>query len=102
LGQIRKLLGRPRFKSFAMARTLTFWRQTMLEPPHAPIAVSTASPIAKVNNPAIVAAIATVLVWIAKQYFKLEIPADVAIAGVGALSFIVAYYTPLKRREISP
>jgi hypothetical protein len=74
----------------------------MLEPPpHAPIDIATSAPIAKVNNPAIVAMIATVLVWVAKQYFKLEIPADVAIAGVGALSFIVAYLTPLKRREIS-
>jgi hypothetical protein len=74
----------------------------MLEPPpHASIDAATNKPIAKVNNPAIVAAIATVLVWIAKQYFKLEIPADVAIAGVGALSFLVAYFTPLKRREIS-
>jgi hypothetical protein len=74
----------------------------MLEPPpHAPIDVATSAPIAKVNNPAIVAAIATVLVWIAKTYWHTEIPADVAIAGVGVLSFIVAYYTPLKRREIS-
>ena len=67
-------------------------------PPHAPINLGSA-PIAKVNNPAIVAAVATVIAWVAKQYFETEIPADVAVAGVGALSFLVAYYTPLKRRE---
>lgn len=73
----------------------------MLEPPpHAPIDVATASPIAKVTNPAIVASVATVLAWAAKQYFHTEIPADVAISGVGVVCFLVAYFTPLKRREV--
>jgi hypothetical protein len=73
----------------------------MLEPPpHASVETASNRPIAKVANPAWVASVATVLVWVAQKYLKLDIPADVAIAGVGALSFLVAYYTPLKRREI--
>lgn len=74
----------------------------MLEPPpHAPIDAASSAPIAKVGNPAIVAAVATVIAWVAKQYFHTEIPADVAIAGVGVLSFIVAYLTPIRYREIN-
>lgn len=72
----------------------------MLEPPpHAPINLGS-TPIAKVGNPAIVASVATVLAWVAKQYFETEIPADVAIAGVGVACFLVAYFTPIKRREV--
>lgn len=75
----------------------------MLEPPpHVSLDAATSAPIAKVTNPAIVASIATVLVWILKQYLKTEIPADVAIAGVGLLSFLVGYATPIKRREVRP
>jgi hypothetical protein len=72
----------------------------MLEPPpHAPIDVGSA-PIAKVTNPAIVAAIATIATYVANEYFKVNLPADVAIAGVGLLCFAIAYLTPIKRREI--
>jgi hypothetical protein len=73
----------------------------MLEPPpHAVINAATANPIAKVSNPAWVAAISTVLVWAAKTYWHTEIPSDVAIAGVGMLCFIVAYLTPIRRRDL--
>lgn len=72
----------------------------MLEPPpHSSLPLGT-TPIAKVGNPAIVASVATVLAWVAKQYFETEIPADVAIAGVGVVCFLVAYFTPIKRREV--
>ncbi len=74
----------------------------MLEPPppHASINAASSAPIAKVNNPAIVTMAGAVLVWVAKQYFKTEIPAEVAVALLGLIAYAVAYLTPIKRREI--
>jgi hypothetical protein len=42
-----------------------------------------------------------VLVWVARQYFHTEIPAEVAIAILGLVAYAVAYLTPIKRRELS-
>jgi hypothetical protein len=79
-----------------------FWSLQMHNlPPHATLLAASTAPIAKVNNPAIVTMGGAVMVWVAKTYFKTEIPAEVAIAVLGLLSYVVAYITPLKRREVS-
>lgn len=68
--------------------------------PENPSLIRGSAPIAKVSNPAIATMGGAVLVWIAHQYFKLEIPPEVAIAIIGLIAYAVAYLTPLKRREI--
>lgn len=69
-------------------------------PPHASVAARGAAPIGKVSNPALVTFGGTILVWVAKTYLKTDIPAEVALAIVGAIAYAVAYVTPIKRREI--
>jgi hypothetical protein len=70
-------------------------------PPHATVASASSAPIGKVTNPAIVTMGGVVLSYVAKQYFKIDIPAEVALAIVGLLAYLVAYLTPIKRREVS-
>lgn len=69
-------------------------------PPHVTISANGAAPIAKVGNPALVTMAGAVLVWVAKQYFRTDIPAEVAIAMIGLIAYAVAYITPIKRREV--
>jgi hypothetical protein len=70
-------------------------------PPHASVPAGIAAPIGKVANPAWCSLAATLAVFIANKYFKLTIPPEVAMAGMGLIALWVGYVTPLKQREIS-
>lgn len=52
------------------------------------------SPTNKVIAGAVVGAAATIIVWSAKQWGHVDVPAEIALALNTVLSFIVGYFTP--------
>lgn len=49
--------------------------------------------VPKVRNSLIAGAVVTVLTWLLQQFFKIDLPGDVAAAIVTVISLIVGYQT---------
>ena len=48
-------------------------------------------PSRKVNAGGITASLAVVIVWAAKEFARVEVPAEIAVAMTGILAYIVQY-----------
>ena len=49
------------------------------------------APTRKVNAGGITASLAVVIVWAAKEFARVEVPAEIAVAMTGILAYIVQY-----------
>lgn len=56
--------------------------------------MATLIPSRKVNAGGAVAAATVILVWAAKRFFEVDIPADIAVAISGLLTYLVQWAVP--------
>jgi hypothetical protein len=68
--------------------------------PNAPIALASDLPIAKVTHSAAVGAVVTIIVYLFKVIWSIEIPIEVSGAAIVIATAITSWYVPIKRREL--
>ena len=58
-----------------------------------------AAPTNKTNAAGIASFVVVIIVWAAKQWGQVDIPAEVAAAATGIIAYLAAYITPPAQRD---